>query len=266
MERSIQKYVEVDQGRVTVDVHGEPDQPAIVLIPGAMADAAAWSAVARHLDGWPTVAVVNRRGREPSGPLPDGYGLATEIEDAAAVLRGFTDVRTLFGWSYGGLIALHLANIRPVPHLIAYEPVMAPFGAAALPDLRRAQDDGDLDASITVALQQVTGMDDATTAALRADTATWSELRRLGAPAYRETLAINEAARPAVLAARAARVDLVVGERNRGRAPYGTSFDDVARHVPGAVVHELTGQGHLAHLDAPGHLASLVSRLGTLDT
>jgi pimeloyl-ACP methyl ester carboxylesterase len=261
MERSFQKRVQVSGSWVTVDVYGDPDEPAVVMIPGAMSDAAAWAGVARRLEGWRTVAIVNRRGRQPSGPLTDRYGLASEVEDAAAVLRGFTDVHTLFGWSYGGLIALHLADTLPVPHLIAYEPVMAPFGASALPDLKQAQEDADLDAGVTVALRQVTGMNDETVRALRAEEATWSELRRLSAPVYDETLAINQAPQPAKLAMRAVRVDLVVGERNRGRSPYGSSFDDVARHVPGATVHELSGQGHLAHLEAPDRLADLINRL-----
>lgn len=261
VERMIQNRVEVDGSWVTVEVYGDPGRPAIVLIPGAMADAAAWSGVARHLEGRRTVAVVNRRGRYPSGPLTDDYGLATEVADAAAVVREFADVRTVFGWSYGGLIALHLTNMITVPHLIAYEPVMAPFGAGALPDLRRAHDAADLDRTVEVTLRQVTGMSDEEVGALRSDAAIWAELRRLGAPIHAETLAVNQAPRPAVLAARTARADLIVGERTRGRAPYGTSFDDIARHLPGATVHQLDGQGHLAHLEAPAHLATLVNRL-----
>ncbi|MFE7504354.1 hypothetical protein [Promicromonospora sp. NPDC057488] len=63
-------------------------------------------------------------------------------------------------------------------------------------------------------------------------------------------------------AERAVRADLIVGERNRARAPYGTSFDDVARRVAGATVHELSGQGHLAHLEDPERLAVLLDELG----
>ncbi|MFD7308584.1 alpha/beta fold hydrolase [Promicromonospora sp. NPDC059942] len=262
MERTIQKQVLIPDSSVSIDVYGDPDAPALVMIPGVMADAAAWGAVARRLGGWPAVVVLNRRGRYPSGPLGDGYTLETEIEDAAAVLREFRDVRTLFGWSYGGLIALHLANRTPVPHLIAYEPVMAPFGAQALPALRRAHDDADGDASVEVALREVTGMGADQIESLRSQDVVWAELRRLGSPIYAETLAINEAARPVSLGAAAARVDLIVGERNRGRAPYGTSFDNVARRIAAAKVHELAGQGHLAHLEDPERLAALIDELG----
>lgn len=260
MEQSIQKSVQVDGSWVTIDVYGSPDAPALILIPGVLSDAAAWGPVARHLDAWPTVAVVNRRGRHPSGPLTDAYTLTTEINDLAAVVREFADVRTLFGWSYGALIALHLATALPVPQVIAYEPVTAPFGAAALPDLRRAHD---ADALVEVALSQVTGMPTAELAALRADEPVWSGLRRLGTPIYQETLAINEAPQPPLLATRATRVDLIVGESNnaRTRAPYGTSFHDVTRHTPTATIHQLDGQGHLAHLVAPTHLATLVNTL-----
>jgi len=261
MERSSQKQVAVDGSWVTVDVYGDRDGPAIVMIPGVLADSAAWAGVARHLQGWQTVAVVNRRGRHPSGPLTDTYTLETEVEDAMAVLGKFTDVRTLFGWSYGGLIALHVANALEVPHVIAYEPVMAPFGAQALPDLRQADGDADLDASVEVALRQVTGMGNGMIEALRSQGSVWAGMRRLSPPIYAETLAINEATQPEKLAVNSAGVDLIVGEMNRGRAPYGTSFDDVTRRVANATVHELSGQAHMAHLEAPEHLAALVNRI-----
>ncbi|WP_017606249.1 alpha/beta fold hydrolase [Nocardiopsis alkaliphila] len=263
MERTIQKRVEVDDGWITVDIYGDPDGPALIMVPGVMADAAAWADVARHLGAWRTVAIVNRRGRWPSAPLAPTYSLRTELDDVAMVLRDFSDVRVLFGWSYGGLIALHLANTRTVPHVIAYEPVMHPFGAHALPLLRRAHDDADFDAVVELVLGRIAGMDEDTVGALRGNDSVWGELRRLGRPVHAETVAIDEAPQPAELATGAERVDLIIGELNRGRAPYGTSFDDVARHVFDATVHELGGQGHLAHLEAPAHLATLINGLGT---
>jgi pimeloyl-ACP methyl ester carboxylesterase len=51
----------------------------------------------------------------------------------------------LFGWSYGGLIAIEAATrTAAVRHAIAYEPVVAPFGATAVPALRAAISAGDL--------------------------------------------------------------------------------------------------------------------------
>ena len=261
MEQTIQKQIQVDGSWVQVDVYGEADGRAVMVIPGVMADAAAWGPVAQQLEGWPTVAVVNRRGRAPSGPLTNAYSLHTEIQDATTVLRGFSDVQTVFGWSYGGLIALHLADVVPVAHVIAYEPVMAPFGARALPDLKAADDAGDTDRIVEVALTQVTGMPADLVQTLRSDPSVWSGLRQLSTPLYQETRSINQAPPPTELARRAGRVDLIVGERNRGRAPYGTTFDDIACRVPEAAVHELGGQAHLGHLEAPGKLAALVNRL-----
>lgn len=142
--------------------------------------------------------------------------------------------------------------------MIGYEPIMAPFGAQALSGLRRADMDGNLDASVEVALRDVTGMTSEAISGLRAQTHLWSELRHLSAPIYAETRALNEAPQPDALAVHADRVDLIVGERGRGREPYGTTFADIARHTPTATTHTLADQGHLAHLEAPDALAALV--------
>lgn len=262
MERLLQKRIAVRDSWVAVDVYGDPSGPAIVVIPGAMANAEAWGHFARRLEGWPTVAVMNRRGRRPSGPLTDAYGFATELADASAVIRECGDVRALFGWSYGGLIALHLANSLPLPHLIAYEPIMAPFGASALLELSQLHAMRDADGSVETALQRVTGMNADEVASVRSDSQTWRYLRSLGSTIYPETLALNNAPKESELGALASRVDLIIGERNRGRPPYGTSFADVKRNSPRAILHQLSGAGHLAHVEDPDALATLVSELG----
>lgn len=80
-----------------------------------------------------------------------------------------------------------------------------------------------------------------------------------------ETVAINETPLPDVLGRQAERIDLVIGGRNEGNAPYGTSFEDVRRRIEHAEVHRLDGQGHLTHLEAPAELARLIDRLGAAD-
>lgn len=262
MDQTTQKLIPVRNGHLAVDIYGEPDGPAVVVIPGVMADAAAWAPVATALSAWPTVAVVNRRGRQASAPLTAEYSVDLEVEDAVTVLGHFSNVRTLFGWSFGALIALHAADDVSVPHLIGYEPIMAPFGSSALPGLRQADAAGDQDASVEVALRDVTGMPLEVIEGLRAQAPVWDELRRLSTPIYAETQAINDNPRSAARASRAARVDLIVGARNQGQAPYGTTFADVARNIPEAAIHLLPGQGHLAHLEAPTQLAALVDAIG----
>ncbi|MBR8742725.1 alpha/beta fold hydrolase [Nocardiopsis sp. MG754419] len=263
MERTLQKTIPVARDSwIGIDVYGEPDGPALVIVPGVMSDARSWGGVATALERWSTVAVVNRRGRAPSGPLTDDYSLDLEVDDAIAALAEFTNVRVLFGWSYGGLISLHVADRTALPHVIAYEPIVRPFAAHALPELEVAHDARDRDESATIVTTRIAGMDVETMEALRADASVWETLKRLSEPVYPETVALNSAPVPSALAEHAGRVDLIVGGRNAGLAPYGTTFDDVRRLVGDAETHVLVGQGHMAHLEAPRDLAALVDRLG----
>ncbi|GHF54434.1 hydrolase [Streptomyces mashuensis] len=252
-----------DGSWVTVDVYGEPDAPGLVVVPGGMSDAHAWRHVATAIHAWPSVTVVNRRGRTPSGPLTHAYSLRTEVEDLGAVLDEYPATRAVFGWSYGGSIALLAAGERPLRQVIAYEPVVRPFGRDALPDLRAAELASDWDATVDIVNRQVAGLDAAHVDALRADRHTWATLQRLSMPTHAELAALNTAPLPDEMARQAGRVDLIVGERNQGTPPYGTSFDDVRQYVPHADVHVLPGQGHMAHLEAPAELAHLLNALGT---
>ncbi|GAB2809520.1 alpha/beta fold hydrolase [Streptomyces daliensis] len=262
MEQTIQKKLPVGEDSwVTVDVYGEPEAPGLVVVPGAMSDAHAWRRVATAIDAWPSVAVVNRRGRAPSGPLTSTYSLRTEVEDLGVVLDEFHRAKALFGWSYGGLIALLAADERPLRQVIAYEPVMAPFGSHALPDLKSAEETADWDSVVSIVIQRISGLDAAHVDALRADPQTWAALCALSRPAHAELAALNATPPPDAMARRADRVDLIVGRLNHGTAPYGTSFDDVRERVPRAGVHELHGQGHMAHLQAPTELGHLINSL-----
>lgn len=263
MGQVTQKSIETDDGPIAVDVYGEPDGSAMIIVPGVMADSAAWGAVAQHVRSVRTVAVVNRRGRHPSSPMTADYGIETEVRDSRAVLDSFSDVTTLFGWSYGGLIALHLANAVSIEHVIAYEPIMAPFGAAGLGSLRAAHEAADWDRTLEIVLGEIAGMHDEGIEELRANASVWAGMRELSRPVYDETRAINGSPSPREFASEAARIDFIIGEANRGQAPYGKTFDDVLRLTPGAAVHQLTGQGHLAHLEAPEQLAGMIDGLRT---
>ena len=262
MERTFQKSVPTGAGRwVTVDVYGDGDRPGLLVVPGVMSDARGWRHVARAMTTWPSVSIVNRRGRAPSGPLGDEYSLRSEVDDLTSVLEQIGEPKALFGWSYGGLIALLLASERPVEHVIAYEPVAPGFGGHALPSLREADELGDWDRSVEIVNRQVSGFSGEHVELLRSDGNAWTTLRQLSEPLYVELLALSRAEIPGSLGSQAGSVDLIIGEDNVDMAPYGTSFEQVRARLPHAEVHRLPGQGHLAHVDAPEALGRMLDSL-----
>ncbi|MGO4453078.1 alpha/beta fold hydrolase [Arthrobacter sp. RAF14] len=258
----IQKTVKLDDGSwVSVDVYGDPSASGLVIVPGVMSDARSWGTVAREISAWPSVAVLNRRGRAPSGPLTEDYSLETEVGDLLDVLKVLGPVKTVFGWSYGGLIALLAADRHPIEQLIAYEPVGRPFAGEALPALQSAEQAQDWDRSVEIVNRDISGFTADYVEGLRSDPDVWQELRRFSEPLYAELAALNAAPLPELMAQEAAAVDLIVGERNRHTEPYGTASDAIARRVPGARIHELAGADHLAHLQDPAGLGRLLNVL-----
>lgn len=96
--------------------------PAVLVVPGALAVAADFGALARGLAERFTVHTIERRGRGESGPQGDDYSIERECEDVAAV-RAATGATLLFGHSYGGLIALEAARRDTAFKKVAvYEP------------------------------------------------------------------------------------------------------------------------------------------------
>lgn len=262
MEQSIQKKVPRPDGSwVSVDIYGDTAKPGLLMMPGVMSDAHSWRHVARSLESWPSVSIVNRRGRAPSGPLGDQYSLRTEVDDLCAVIEVVGEPTAVFGWSYGGLVALLLACERPMSQVIAYEPVDPSFGNAALPSLHAADAAQDWDRVVEIVNEQVSGFSTKYVDALRADHSAWSTLRSLSEPLYSELQALSDAELGADLGSQAAVIDLIVGERNVGAEPYGTSFQRVVSRLRGCTVHPLASQGHLAHLEDPAALSRLLDTL-----
>ncbi|NQD90238.1 alpha/beta hydrolase, partial [Paenarthrobacter sp. CM16] len=189
-----QYEVQVRMGSVAVDAYSLENSAEIplVLLPGIMSDATAWSAVAGPLSADRAVHVVNRRGRHPSTDLPAGYSLRTEIEDLIAVLGSIARPAHLFGWSLGALVALEaVAAGAGVKSLILYEPVMAPFGKEQTEPLRTAREHGDYDAMVEIVNRDISGYSQAHVENLRTDQATWEHLLALAIPLADEIEALN---------------------------------------------------------------------------
>ncbi|MEU4341694.1 alpha/beta hydrolase [Nocardia sp. NPDC023852] len=234
------------------DGDGEP----LVLLPGVMADAATWLAVVDHIDLPNPVVTINRRGRIPSGPLGDRYSIRVEIDDLHRILDEIEGEVDLFGWSYGGLIALETATERQgIRSLITYEPVTSPFAPEAVAPLRDAIEHNDLDRAVEIVNTDVSGFSAEYLADLRNSPA-WPVLRPLAAPLAEELAAINDY-RPRLAKYRhlTMPVTLLLGELNEDTPPYGTAFAPIAAALPQAEIVRIPGQGHLAHAQAPDVLA-----------
>jgi len=127
-----------DGARISVRSVGSG--PGVVLIPGAGRAAHHYDRLARTLASRFTVHGIDRRGRGDSDPQGDGYCLAREVDDVAAVLDA-TGARFVFGHSYGGLIGLEAARVLPVERLAVWEPAVSlngSFPAEAVPSFAKA--------------------------------------------------------------------------------------------------------------------------------
>lgn len=95
-----------------ISYHTTGTGPHLLVVPGALSDAADYTALAEALAPRFTVHAVDRRGRGGSGPQGEDYGIADECADLAAV-RAATGARYVFGHSYGGPVALEAARRDP---------------------------------------------------------------------------------------------------------------------------------------------------------
>jgi pimeloyl-ACP methyl ester carboxylesterase len=95
---------------------------SVLVIPGALATAADYTAFAGALAEHFAVHILERRGRGQSSPQGDDYSMVTEREDVLALQRE-TGASFLVGHSFGGLVALEVArNNRSLAKIAVYEP------------------------------------------------------------------------------------------------------------------------------------------------
>lgn len=228
----------------------------LVVVPGVMADAQSFRPVADAFERPEPTLILDRRGRSLSGAPGPGYSLDTEVQDLLAWIDSLDTHLTLIGWSYGGTIALEAAaRDSRVGAVVAYEPVLGPFGVEALPELRTA----DPDRRVEIVNLVVSKFPREHVDALRA-TPAWKELTRLAEPLVEELAAVN-AFEPSHLWARVS-AELILGEHNQaGAEPYGVAFERVLDRLPLATTTILKGQGHLAHADDPASLGRLIGQL-----
>jgi pimeloyl-ACP methyl ester carboxylesterase len=106
---------------------GPPDHPLVVLIHGSMDRSAGVLRLSRRLDRDVRVLRYDRRGYGRSRPHPGPFGLDDQLDDLVGLLDGRR--ATLFGHSYGGNIALAMAQRSPdlVETVVVYETPLSWF-------------------------------------------------------------------------------------------------------------------------------------------
>ena len=99
--------------------------PGLVMVHGSLRSAADYKVLGECLASNYRVHIVNRRGRDNSGPQGSNYSFEKEVEDVIAVSNK-TKSSLLFGHSYGGTVALEVALTGyPLQRLAVYEPAIS---------------------------------------------------------------------------------------------------------------------------------------------
>ncbi|HET8820693.1 MAG TPA: alpha/beta hydrolase [Thermoleophilaceae bacterium] len=247
-----------DGARIACEVSGEG--PPVVLVHGAGSARWSFDAVRPLLEPSFTVIAIDRRGRGDSTDA-DGYELAQEYEDVAAVLRDAGEGALLVGHSFGGLVAAGAAGLLDeLPRLALYEPPMG--GVLVDPETvdrwERLIEDGDRDAVVREFLRQVGGYDEAAIDEM-ARTQLWEARKRVTPTLPRELRAelAHKLDRDA-LAGVTAPTLLLVGTESPDWATRST--EAYAEMLPSAEKRPLDGQGHGANVSAPEVLAGELTR------
>lgn len=237
-----------DGTMLSADVSGSG--PPLVLVHGIAGDAQRWGS-SRRLASHFTLHAMDRRGRGKSG---DGasYALEREIEDVVALCEALHGDVFLLGHSFGGLLALEAAGrARNVTKLLVYEPY-APDAPVAEPSETTRSFFAALPDAETVLvrfLREIVLMSEAEVTAFRATP--WWARRLAAAPTIPREMAGVEThrARLDALATRGIPVRFLLGAQSPTFLREAT--ERFQRMLPGSVLHELAGQGHIAMDMAP---------------
>jgi pimeloyl-ACP methyl ester carboxylesterase len=102
---------EVSTGGIWSAEAGDVDAPLLALVHGSMDRSAGLLKLSRRLDGRCRVLRYDRRGYGRSAPHDGPFGMEGQVADLVEVLAGRPAV--VFGHSYGGNVALALADRHP---------------------------------------------------------------------------------------------------------------------------------------------------------
>ncbi len=100
--------------------------PGLLIVHGGFRASQHYLELAKHLVNDFTVYIMDRRGRNLSGPRDEDYNFQKEIDDIHSILRQH-DIQLLFGHSFGALSSLNTAIDYPLKRLAVYEPPLISY-------------------------------------------------------------------------------------------------------------------------------------------
>ena len=253
-----------DGVRIACEVSGQG--PPLVLVHGAGSARWGFAVLRPHLEDRFTVIAIDRRGRGDSTDA-DGYALAHEFDDVAAVVRAAPALAAdsagatyLFGHSYGGLVSAAAASrIEGLPRLVLYEP---PMGGVLADETTIARWEGliaagDPDSAVREFLHDIGGYSEPEIDEFAASPV-W-ELRRQVVPTVPRELRAEgrHSLDRAALAGLELPVLMLVGSESPAWATRSTTA--YADALPDVTVRTLEGQGHGGAVSAPELVAGEVA-------
>ncbi|MDT0448119.1 alpha/beta fold hydrolase [Streptomyces hesseae] len=233
----------------------------LVVHPGG-GNATAWDGVTRHLTGDFRVVRINRRIYAPGADIALPHSMAVEAADIIRVAELLDGPVLLVGHSSGAVAALEAALLAPSAFagLFLYEPPMPtrePIAGAAGVRARAALDAGDPVEAMRIHMRDIVRMPASTVDAMFADQA-----MRAACSAYATAQIADSEAIDALgvgidrFANLETPTTLIEGDLSP--AHLRERLSDLAATLPNARIATLTGQGHVAHLTAPGALANAI--------
>jgi len=239
------------------------DGPPVVLVHGTMDRSSSFGRVATHLDGFRVVRY-DRRGYGRSVHLGPPSSFDDQVADLLEVLdTEAAEPALVFGHSYGGTVALALAQRNPgrLAGVVAYEcplPWMPwwPHDSAGAKAVAGAADP---EAAGEAFMRRMVGdhrwekLPPSTRAARRAEGATLvAEIAQLRPP------------HPVPVDLADVHVPVLAARGTEGAAHHHLAADAVAEQVPGASLVVLDGADHGVHLSHPADAAGLVRQLAAV--
>ncbi|MFC0507002.1 alpha/beta fold hydrolase [Micromonospora costi] len=251
-----------DGTALAVDVVGQG--APVILVGGAFNDRSTVAALGAELSSAYTVVTYDRRGRGASDDRGEGYRVANEVDDLAAVIAHAGGRASLFGHSSGAVLVLEAAmSGLPIERAAVYEPSYRADESQPAPPadvyerLTAAVAAGDRDGAAELFLGEVVGVPAGAVAGMRAGEA-WSFLADK-APSLPYDVLLSTPWRLMPFE-RLARIDVpvlaVYGDQTAPGLAAATRA--VATTVPGAELSVMAGEDH-AVLQRPAALARILA-------